>query len=228
MNRLIEALLFAVVPRLAWSYLRLVGATMRLSYRNRDALERARRGRGPYILAFWHSRFVMMPWAYPGEKLAVLSSTHRDSRLLARLLERFGLTIVPGSSSSGGAAGFRGLLRRVGDGYDVGITPDGPRGPRRRAKEGVIATARLSGIPIVPVAFSARPARRLASWDRTLVPWPFARGLYVYGEPIGVPREAGPAACEGLRQRLERELDRLTDLADLELGLAIEESRDPK
>ncbi len=113
------------------------------------------------------------------------------------------------------------------DGYDVGITPDGPRGPRRRVKPGVIAAARFTGLPIIPVAFSARPARRLGSWDRTLVPFPFSRGLFVCGEPLRVARDIGQEEQDRLRTLLESEIDRLTDLADTRVGLGVEEVRPP-
>jgi lysophospholipid acyltransferase (LPLAT)-like uncharacterized protein len=226
-NPLREKLLLAVVPRLGYAYIRLLRLTMRLEYRNRDVLERARAAEGQYILAFWHSRFVMMPYCYPGDRLVVLSSQHRDSRMLARILARFGLDRVWGSSTKDGALGLRALLRRVRDGYDVGFTPDGPKGPRRRAKAGVVAAAKLSGLPIIPVAFSANRARRLRSWDRTLVPKLFGRGLFIYGEPIRIPRGAGEAEVERLRSLLESELDRLTDTADGEVGIPLEEARPP-
>lgn len=219
--------MLAVVPRLAYAYIRLLRRTMRLEYRNREVLARLRAEPGQYILAFWHSRFVMMPYCYADGRLVVLSSEHRDSQMLRRILRSFGLTIASGSSTRGGARGMREVLRRVKQGYDVGFTPDGPRGPRRRVKPGVVAVARLSGLPIVPVAFSARPARRLRTWDGTLVPRPFARGLFLYGEPIRVSRAADAGERERDRARLEQEIDRLTDLADREVGTPLEPPRPP-
>ena len=227
MNPTRERLLEAVAPRVGYAYIRLLRLTMRLRYRNRDALDEARRQGGQYVLAFWHSRLVMMPYCYPDRRLVTLSSEHRDSRMLARVMARFGLVQAWGSSTQGGTSGMRQLLRRVRDGYDVGFTPDGPRGPRRRVQPGVIAVSRLAGKPIVPVAFSARPARRLRSWDRTLLPYPFGRGLFVYGDPILVPREAGQEEQERFRLRLENELDRLTDMADREIGMPVESPRPP-
>jgi hypothetical protein len=221
-----DTILPALASRAAHAYIRLLHATMRLQYENREVLARVRR-EGPYILAFWHSRFVMMPYVYPDRRIVVLISRHRDSRMLGPILERFGFVLALGSSSAGGAPALREVLRRVRDGYDVGITPDGPRGPRRRVKAGVLAVARLCGLPIVPVAFAACPARRLGSWDRTLVPRPFARGLFVYGEPLRVPRDASAAEQERLRGLLETEIDRITDLADERVGLGVEEGRPP-
>lgn len=222
MNSFFEKLLVASAPRLAYAYIRLLRATMRVEYRNAGALERARAGGGRYMLAFWHSRFLMMPYAYPDRRLVVLHSRSRDARILAGVLERFGLESAWGSSSSGGVSGLRELLRKTRDGYDLGLAPDGPRGPRRQVKPGVVAAAKLTGVPIVPVTFSARPARRLASWDRTLVPYPFARGLFLYGEPILVDPAADEEGREATRKQLEVELDRLTDEADTAVGLGAE------
>lgn len=214
----------ALAPRIAYAYIRLLRATMRLEFDNHDVFRRLRRDRGQYIIAFWHSRLVMMPYVYPDRRIAILASRHRDSEMLGQILTRFGFERVWGSSTSGGTSGVRALLRKVKEGYDVCITPDGPRGPRRRIKLGVVAVARLSGLPIVPVAFSARPARRLGSWDRTLVPYPFSRGLFVCGEPFTVARDADE---ERQRLSLEAELDRLTDLADHRIGLGVEDVRPP-
>jgi lysophospholipid acyltransferase (LPLAT)-like uncharacterized protein len=215
---LVERLQLGLVPPLAYAYIRLVRATSRLEYRGREVLDEARREGGNYILAFWHSRYVMMPYCYPGPKLTVLISQHRDSELLGRLLARFGLDVSRGSSTRGGIAGMRDVLRKVAAGYDFGIAPDGPRGPRRFVKPGVVTAARIGGLPIVPVAFSAAPAWRLRSWDRTLVPRPFSRGLFVYGRIVRAPRDASESAQEALRLELERELDRVTELADGETG----------
>jgi lysophospholipid acyltransferase (LPLAT)-like uncharacterized protein len=225
MSRVGQSVVDFLAPRVGYWYVRLLKATMRLDYRNREVLTRIREQDGPYILAFWHSRFVMMTYAYPGRNMSVLSSTSRDSQLLAQVLHRFGHKSAWGSSTRGGAGALRAIVRRIRKGSDAGFTPDGPRGPRRRVQVGVIAAARLSGKPIIPVAFSAKPARRLRSWDRTLLPYPFSRGLFLYGEPIRVARTADDAEEERCRLTLEAELDRLTDLTDLEIGLPVEEPR---
>lgn len=220
-------ILLHVVPPVGYVYLRALRRSMRIESRNAEALADARRDPGQYILAFWHSRFPLMPFAYPGRKLVVLSSRHRDSQALARVLHRFGLESAWGSSTRGGAAGLHAVVKRTREGYDVGVTPDGPRGPRRRVQPGVVAIARLTGLPVVPVTFSASPARRLRSWDRTLLPRFFSRGLFVYGEAIRVGREADDAEQERCRAAIEAELDRITDAADLETGIGLEEPRLP-
>jgi lysophospholipid acyltransferase (LPLAT)-like uncharacterized protein len=168
-----------------------------------------------------------MPYCYPGPRIVVLSSKHRDAEALVRILRMFGIEQARGSSTSGGATGLRQILRKVQEGCDVGLTPDGPRGPRRRVQPGVVAIARFTGLPIIPVTFSASRALRLRSWDRTLIPKPFSRGLFVYGDPVVVPRDADEPSQERLRATLERELDRITDLADDAMAFVREDARPP-
>jgi hypothetical protein len=222
MNRAAEWLLLNVAPTAAHAYIRLLHRTMSIEARGREVLAAARKDPGRYILCFWHSRFVLMPYAYPGGRIVVLSSDHRDAEALVRVLRKFGIEQARGSTSRRSLTGMRQLLRKVEDGCDVGMTPDGPKGPRRRAQPGVIAVARFTGLPIVPVGFSASPARRLRTWDRTLVPGFFSKGLFLYGEPIVVPRESDEPAQERCRLALEAELNRVTDAADDAVGLARE------
>ncbi len=214
-----------LAPRAAYAYIRCLRATMRLEYRNREVIDQLRSSAGSYIAVFWHSRFAMMRYAFPGDRVVSLSSRHRDSQLLAAVTRRLGVVQAWGSSSDRGSSGLRQILRRIEQGYDVAWTPDGPRGPRRRVQAGVIAAARLSGKPIVAQAFSARPSRRLGSWDRTLLPFPLGRGLYLYGKVFEIPRRADAAEQERLRLALEAELDRVTDQADNEVGIPVEEPR---
>jgi lysophospholipid acyltransferase (LPLAT)-like uncharacterized protein len=214
-----EWLLLNVAPTVAHAYIRLLHRTMTVEARGREVLEEARRSPGRYILCFWHSRFVLMPYAYPGGRIVVLSSDHRDAEALVRVLRKFGIEQARGSTSRRSLTGMRQILRKVEDGCDVGMTPDGPKGPRRKVQPGVIAVARFTGLPIIPVGFSASPARRLRTWDKTLVPKLFSRGLFLYGDAIRVPRDAGEDEQERLRGVLEAALDRVTDAADDALGL---------
>jgi hypothetical protein len=227
MNPVAQWLLFNVAPPLAHVYIRLLHSTMRIEVRGADALEAARRDPGQYILCFWHSRFVLMPYCYPGPRVVVLSSNHRDAEALVRILRKFGIEQARGSSTSGGATGMRQILRKVEEGCDVGLTPDGPRGPRRRVQPGVVAVARFTGLPIIPVTFSAAPARRLRTWDGTLLPKFFSKGVFIYGDPVTVPRDAAAELQEEKRLLLESELDRITDLADDAVALAREDPRPP-
>jgi lysophospholipid acyltransferase (LPLAT)-like uncharacterized protein len=231
MSPLGKRIVESIAPPAAYWYIRLLQATVRRRYENREALHSEIPPSAAQIYAFWHSRLVFMRFSWSGDKAVVLQSRHRDSRMLAQVMSRFGLGAVWGSTTRGGMAAMRGALRKLKEGYTVAIAPDGPRGPRRRVQPGVIAIARLSGVPIVPLAYSARPSRRLGSWDRMLLPLPFGRALFVYGRPMKVPRDADEGEQERLRRVLEDELNRLTDAADEAMGIPRVEpapSREPR
>jgi lysophospholipid acyltransferase (LPLAT)-like uncharacterized protein len=200
---------------------------MDIRFENRHFMEGIRKGGGRYIFAFWHSRFLMMPYGHGSPRITVMSSTHRDSEMLAGILRRFGADLSKGSSTRGGVAGLKTIIRKARKGFDVAFTPDGPKGPRRRVKAGVIAVAKLSGLPILPAAFSAYPAARLKSWDRTLVPKPFSKGVFTCAEPIYVPIETRSADMERYRIELEGVLDRLTDDLDRRTGIGPEAPKEP-
>ena len=105
------------------------------------------------LLAFWHAQQLMMPLAIPGLEAHVLISQHRDGELIRRIVARFGLDAVRGSSTRGGAEAFRQLIRLGRSGGNLVLTPDGPKGPRQVAKVGVVQLARATGLPIIPMAF---------------------------------------------------------------------------
>ena len=171
--------------------------------------------REPFILGFWHARGLMMPPSWKqGVPIRMLVSSHADGQLMARTVAHFGIGSVAGSTTRGGTLGLRRLIAALGAGECVGITPDGPRGPRMRASEGVVVVARLSGRAIVPAAYSTERGRLLPSWDRFLLPWPFGRGVLVWGEPIRVPRDADADAREVLRLCVEEALNAVSREAD--------------
>lgn len=175
----------------------------------------------PHVVAFWHEHLPFtpilwrmvrrMPHSRPG-RLHVLVSRHRDGRFIGAVVRRFDMGMVLGSSSRGGAAGVRRLLRLLRDGGLVGITPDGPRGPRRQAAPGIAQLAALSGAPVLPCA--AQTSRRwvLRSWDSMVIPQPFGRGIVVCRPAIIVAREdwrdAVPAIGAALTEAAD-EADRL-------------------
>jgi lysophospholipid acyltransferase (LPLAT)-like uncharacterized protein len=187
----------------AW-LIRALRAGVRLRYHG-EAAVRGWEARGErFILAFWHRHMLLMPYAYRGRRISVLISRSRDGELIARTVARFGIDAARGSSSRGGAAGLRELLRKAAAGYDLAFTPDGPRGPAGVVQPGVILAAAATGLPVQPVAIAASRCRRLRSWDRFLVPLPPATVHVVYGEPLSVPRRAEPeAAARELKARLD-------------------------
>jgi lysophospholipid acyltransferase (LPLAT)-like uncharacterized protein len=142
------------------------------------------------VLAFWHRHMLLMRWAYRGGKVTVLSSQSKDGEIMVQTLRRLGVEPCRGSSTRGGVAGLRAILRKAADGYNVAFTPDGPRGPANVVQQGVVLTAALSGAAIVPMAYAATRARRLGTWDRLVLPLPLSTVHVVYGPAIRVPRDA--------------------------------------
>lgn len=191
----------------------MIRATVRLRCEGRQHLDAIRARGGRYIHTFWHGHLFLMPYAYAGGRIAILISEHTDGEYIARTMARFGHESVRGSTTSGGAAALRNAVRKAREGYDLGFTPDGPRGPRHRAQMGVVAAARLTGLPIVPVAFAASRAKVMGSWDGFILPLPFSRGVFVYGEPIVVDEVAeGPPVDLAAKQTAAgaRSADRTT------------------
>jgi lysophospholipid acyltransferase (LPLAT)-like uncharacterized protein len=170
----------------------------------------------PAIYAVWHGRILLLPYLYGWRRARVLASRSRDGEIVARFVSHFGLEPVRGSSSRGGAEALRLLWRALGQGRDVVVVPDGPRGPRETVKLGVVALARLSGAPIVPLAIGVSAEWRLGSWDAFRIPKPFSRCLVRFGDPIGVPAHADRAADEAARKELEMALCALCWQVDAE------------
>ncbi len=200
-------------------YMRLVLLTARWERVMPAATQRLVDERLPLICCFWHGRLMMMPLALPRRTtIHVLISAHRDGLLIARAVRGLGIHTVASRRRPGGQSALRSMLRLLSEGRWVGITPDGPRGPRMRAKAGAIKAAQLSGAPLVPASGAASRRRLLHTWDRFCVALPFARYTILIGEPIHVPREASEAELERLRLHLEAQLNALTAEADRRFG----------
>ncbi len=176
----------------AAGFIRVLRATVRVRFEGEATIRAWERSRRHFILAFWHRHLLLMRYAYRGDLMTVLISRSRDGELIGQTMNRLGIASARGSSSRGAVAGLRELLRAARSGSDLGITPDGPRGPTERVQAGVVVAAALTGLPVVPVAIEATRARVLASWDRFLVPLPGGRVQIVYGRPLEVPRDGRP------------------------------------
>lgn len=175
----------------------------------------ARAGK-PLILAFWHECLPTMPAIVRAAGRArdarigyVLASRHRDGQLVVNAMRAFGLAAISASTSRGGAAGLRELARLVRAGHPIAMTPDGPRGPRRRAAAGVAQLAALTGAPVFCAGAATSCAIGLDTWDAMRLPLPFGRGALVASQGIIVPRDGWKA----MMARIEAEMTRTLDLA---------------
>lgn len=218
-KRIKQWLLTRLAPLPGALMVKLLRRTLRVRYVRLEIPESLHASGKPYIMAFWHGTLLLMIYAYLGDKLTFLVSWHRDGELVTRVMGYFGIQATRGSSTRGGAKALQQILRKVREGYDVAFTPDGPKGPARKAQLGIVQAARLAGVPIVPVGFAARRCKRLASWDSFQIPHPFTRVAFCYGAPIEVPRAASEKELETLRRRVGEGLEAATREAERAVGL---------
>jgi len=188
--------------------LRLLAGTLR--YRVNGSRGPAQLPDEPVIFALWHNRLGLCMKVYksfvrpdhPHEHLAALISASKDGALLAAILQRFGVQPVRGSSSRRGGQALVELSSWARRGFDLAVTPDGPRGPCYTVQDGIMKLAQATGLPIVPYSCRLSWKIRLNSWDRFQIPLPFARCEMSFGAPIRVPREATDAERDQLRAQL--------------------------
>jgi lysophospholipid acyltransferase (LPLAT)-like uncharacterized protein len=201
-----------LVPYLVYSYVTFVGWTTRARVLRADIPAKVHAEGERFIYAFWHQRQVFFTWSHRDAEAAVLVSKSKDGEMIAKTMELSRIAAVRGSSSRGGAAAAREMVEILRSGRDVGITPDGPKGPAREVKEGAVRVAQLAGMPIIPIANALSNKIEIAkAWDRFQVPLPFGRSVVIYGEPVRV------AAGDDLAVKaaeLKASMDALTAEAD--------------
>jgi len=211
---------FRLVPFLAAALIKTLSYTLRVAYEGYGAVEDLARENRRFILSFYHRRLVMMPQAYPfrrfsamGERrgVAILSSDSKDGERSAATWKWFDIHAVRGTAGDRGAQALVKMIRAVKDEWDLGITVDGPRGPRQQVKGGVLAVSRKTGAWVVPVCVAYQSAWKLRTWDEMLVPKPFSKVVVRYGVPFQVPPKADE---EAYRASLEKELDGLEAWAE--------------
>ena len=185
-------------------------STVRFRAEGEESFLRFRREGRPVIFLLWHSDLLPLVQRHRGTGVVALVSEHADGEYITRVIEWKGFGTVRGSSTRGGARGLRGLIRAARDGRDLTVTADGPRGPARVCKPGALLAARMSGLPLIPVAAAATAAWHIGSWDRFMVPRPFSTVAVAYGKPHLVARDAERSQLDELAADLAAELDRLS------------------
>jgi lysophospholipid acyltransferase (LPLAT)-like uncharacterized protein len=165
----------------------LVAATWRVDRWHHERFAAFLASQGPRLLLLWHETLLPLLIGHRDQGVSIIVSEARDGRYLADFAKRLGYGAIDGSSHRGQVKAMRGALRGLEAGIPIAVTPDGPRGPRRVIKPGALQALQAVGGRVMPVYADARPAMRLNSWDRFLMPLPFARVRIAYGEPFQVP-----------------------------------------
>jgi lysophospholipid acyltransferase (LPLAT)-like uncharacterized protein len=220
----------ALLGWLLAAYLKPTLATVRWRHRGQEKAEALWDRGGGVIVCFWHGRIGLSPASWPLDRVRegraqaprALISLSPDGAFVAAAMGRLGFPAIRGSSTKasdkakakGGAAAFREVLRWLAGGGGVAITPDGPRGPAEHMAEGAPLLAKLSGAPVLLVGLACRPGLQLGSWDKAVLPKPFARGAMVWAGPFTAPADAGKAELERLRGEWEAALKAATAEAE--------------
>ena len=192
--------------RLGAALLRLLASTWRMRSHNIEPLHAARAANRRVIFSLWHGELLPLLWQHRGENVAIVISEHKDGEIVAQIAHSLGYSTVRGSSSKGGGRALIGLMREIDAGRDGAITPDGPRGPARVFAPGAAVASQRTGAYIVPIRAAASHSWRLKSWDRFLIPKPFARVDVSYGE-LSAVEAASPREAAEQTPRLQALLD---------------------
>lgn len=200
-------------------YLRFVYASLSWRFVGKEILDSYLAQERPFIVCFWHGRMALMPFAWPFRRrksrpFRMLLSHHRDGVFIQRILKRFGIGAIYGSTNKGGEKALRELLRALHNKEVVGITPDGPQGPYGTVSKGIVTVARLAKVDVLPLSYSCKRRRFLKSWDRFHVPLPFGKGVFVCEPPLQIPSDSSEEEVEAICQKLQEALHRATTKAD--------------
>ena len=208
-------LAYSVICWVGAKYIKFVSFTNSWSFINKKYVENLWKKNEAFILCFWHGRLLMMPLSWnKKKKINVLISTHSDGQLLSKTVKHFNIETITGSSSKGGSEAIRNIIKSLKSGISIGMTPDGPRGPRMKVNSAIIKIASLTGHKIVPLSYSVKKKFFLNSWDKFLIALPFGKGCFIWGKPIKVKKNISTNEDLKLSKRLENNLLKLTKDAD--------------
>lgn len=200
-----------LVPRLYSAVARLLFATYRITVIGGEHLRRCESGASPVVAVFWHYCIfaIIEINRNRNQGWAAMVSASDDAEFVARILERRGVATVRGSRNRSGMRALKGLIDLMRQGSNAVIVADGSQGPPRVMQAGALLLARKTGAPILPMAVAADRYWTFHSWDRTILPKPFARLVFAYGALLAVPAETGEGEIEAARLEAEQRLNRL-------------------
>jgi hypothetical protein len=188
--------------------------TLKVEPINEEPATRLREKGEPFALAFWHGTMLYAWRRHRRQGMTGLTSQSKDGDVLARLLTAWGYRVARGSSSKGGSEALDSMTRALLSGSSIAVTPDGPRGPARRMKPGVVVAAKRANVPVVLMGVGYEKKRTLGGWDRFEIPKFFSRVRLVYSDPIAIEPDADRARVNEIIMACEKELNRLQTAAE--------------
>ncbi len=211
-----------IICTLICGYMKLVFCSSKKIFVNQEILFEVAKNKTPLIIGMWHNRLMMTPFAskkirkkYPNYKFMTLASKHGDGKFVGRVMEKFGLITIFGSSNGGRKASrgiditsMRKIFNGLKNGDSIGITPDGPRGPNQKINGEIINIARISGAGIIAASYSCSRFKQLNTWDNFKIPLPFSTLCFYFDEsPIFVPKKSDEADLKKIKILLEKRLN---------------------
>jgi len=179
------------------------GVTAKISWVRKEIIDELMEKSQPFIICAWHHDIYFSSWLLKDFELTALISSSKDGEYINQILSGFGFGAVRGSSTRGGIGAMKQLIRCLKDGNAVAITPDGPQGPIHKVQEGIVALAKITGVPIIPLRYEASSCWKLNSWDSHKIPKPITKIKSVFGQPLYVPKSASSSDFGKYCQQLE-------------------------
>lgn len=204
-----------IIAAIVYTVIRTLGPTLRFEVLGRQHVDKLWAAKQPCIWAFWHRVILPIAWFGRNRGIVVMNTTAFDGQWTRKVIERLGFGTAQGSSSRGGLRGLQVMAQRIAEGIDCAFTIDGPRGPRYVAKVGPVLLARMTGAPIVVFHVGVDRGKTIEkTWDHFLLPALFSRAVLIGGGPIWVPRDADSDTIKAKHQEMQKELERVRDLAE--------------
>jgi len=204
-----------IIAAAVYSVIRTLGPTLRYEVLGWQHAEQVYAAKKQCIWAFWHRVIIPVAWWARHRGIVVMNTTAFDGQWTRKVIERLGFGTAQGSSSRGGLRGLAVMARRLEEGLDCAFTIDGPRGPRYVAKPGPVMLARKTGCPILVFHVGVERGKTFEkTWDHFLLPKPFSRTVILFAPPIYVPADATAETMEAKHAEMQRELERVRDIAE--------------
>ncbi|MEJ2050245.1 MAG: lysophospholipid acyltransferase family protein [Calditrichota bacterium] len=184
-KKILEKFILFLATLIAKPILLAYQSTLKIKVLNSKFVRECQSRNENIIFEFWHEYMILPLLVHANRHMSVLVSQHFDGEVISRILKSFGFRTVRGSSTRGGSAAYLEMKKRMAPGrFEIGFTPDGPTGPRRNAKPGLIKLAVETGAPVIPISVASTNFKRLKSWDRLFIMLPFSKCSLIYGKPL--------------------------------------------